>query len=114
VWTFVVSAPTAAPEGESLADAGILRLHGIAPNPLASGVAQIRFALARDARLSLRVVDVSGRAVATLADRALTAGEHSAAWDGRDARGTRVAAGVYFVRLEAAGVVCTRKITVLD
>jgi hypothetical protein len=34
-------------------------------------------------------------------------------WDGRDSSGREVAAGVYFVRLEAAGVNETKKITLL-
>ncbi|MGQ0722813.1 MAG: VPS10 domain-containing protein [Candidatus Eiseniibacteriota bacterium] len=114
LWTFDVSAPTAAPEGESLADAGVVRLDGVAPNPLAAGDARVRFALSRDAPVSLRIFDVSGRVVVTLVDGARPAGEHIETWDGRDAGGTRVAAGVYFVRLEAAGIVRTRKVAVLD
>ena len=34
---------------------------------------------------------------------ALAAGEHVAAWDGRDERGRAVPCGLYFVRLVAAG-----------
>ena len=45
-----------------------------------------------------------------LAQRIETAGAHSAAWNGRDASGSRVPAGVYFVRLEAAGQVQSQKI----
>jgi hypothetical protein len=34
-----------------------------------------------------------------LADAVQSAGRHVASWDGRDARGARLPAGVYFVRL---------------
>ena len=44
-----------------------------------------------------------GRLVRTLVDGARSAGEHVARWDGRDGSGAPAAAGVYFVRLEAAG-----------
>jgi hypothetical protein len=34
-------------------------------------------------------------------DRELPAGLHTAVWDGRDATGNEVSAGIYFYRLEA-------------
>jgi outer membrane protein assembly factor BamB len=52
----------------------------------------------------LEIYDVAGRHVRTLLDAPLAAGEHRVAWDGRDARGREVGAGIYFVRLEAEGV----------
>jgi hypothetical protein len=71
------------------------------PNPTA-GPAAIEFALGgadRDAVLT--VVDVAGRVVWRQALGGFTAGHHALAWDGRDARGVRVPAGVYFARLAA-------------
>jgi hypothetical protein len=82
---------------------------GIRPNPFRSG-AEIRFGLARPARTRLLVVDVAGRAVRTLVDRDMGAGEHGLAWDGRDARGCEAAPGIYFVRLAAGDVEETRKL----
>jgi len=38
---------------------------------------------------------------------------HRLAWDGADAGGRRVAAGVYFARLQAAGVSLVEKVTVV-
>jgi hypothetical protein len=40
------------------------------------------------------------------------AGAHTAAWDTRDSRAEKVAAGVYFVRLVADGEVRTLKLLV--
>jgi hypothetical protein len=113
LWTYDVSAPTATGDLAGAVGSAVT-LRPVAPNPLAEGVATIRFALPRSAPVSLRVVDVRGRAVATLAEGELPAGEHALSWDGRDARGARVAAGVYFVRLQADDVVRTRKVAVLD
>ena len=45
--------------------------------------------------------DVTGRRVATLANGTLPAAEYSRAWNGRDAAGNAVGAGVYFYRLTA-------------
>jgi hypothetical protein len=75
------------------------RVLGVFPNP-AYGPASIEFALGgadRDAVLT--VVDVTGRVVWRQAVGGYTPGHHAVAWDGRDARGVRVPAGVYFARL---------------
>jgi flagellar hook assembly protein FlgD len=59
------------------------------------------------------VYDASGARVATLVDARLPAGRHRARWNGADGRGARVASGVYFCRLEAAGEERTRKLVLL-
>jgi hypothetical protein len=43
----------------------------------------------------------------------MPAGFHTAVWDGRDDSGRRVAAGIYFYRLETAGAVLHRKMLAL-
>jgi hypothetical protein len=59
------------------------------------------------------VHDASGGRVALLLDRVLPAGAGQAAWDGRDAAGRRVAAGVYLCRLQVADRVLSRKMTLV-
>jgi flagellar hook assembly protein FlgD len=75
------------------------------PNPVQPSTlaTEIRFELAEPAWIALRLYDVAGRSVRTLVDGTFAAGEHLARWDGRDERGHRVAAGVYFYRLDADG-----------
>ncbi|MBI4726630.1 hypothetical protein HY768_05325 [candidate division TA06 bacterium] len=41
------------------------------------------------------------------------AGEHNTTWDGRDETGKRVAGGLYFYRLNAAGISNVRKLVLL-
>lgn len=84
-------------------------LYAPSPNPTAERC-EVRFEVPREAPVSLRVFDVSGRRVRTLAARPFAAGAHSVAWDGRDDAGERAGSGVYFVRLEAAGHVATEKV----
>jgi flagellar basal-body rod modification protein FlgD len=72
------------------------------------------FALPRAGRVRLDVVDVQGRHVRTLVDGDRAAGTYRAAWDGRDGNGRAVPAGVYFVRLDAAGERASRKVAMLD
>lgn len=49
--------------------------------------------------IELRIYDVSGRFIRTLADGDLGSGAHTVAWDGQDENGNDVSTGVYFVQL---------------
>jgi hypothetical protein len=82
------------------------------PNP-AKGPTQIGFQLDRESPVTLKVVDISGRVVRTVASGSMPAGPHSAEWDGTDENGNAVPAGIYLYRLEAPGQRADRKITVL-
>jgi len=68
------------------------------PNPF-NPATELRYRLAREGHVTLTVFDLSGRRVRTLVDGVQTAGAHVATWDGRDATGRLVPAGVYFGRL---------------
>ena len=74
-----------------------------APNPF-SLTTTVVFTLARDERVDVDVLDVSGRRVRRLVSGSLSAGEHRAAWDGRDDAGSSVRAGVYLTRVRAGNV----------
>jgi hypothetical protein len=75
-------------------------LGAIGPNPFRSSM-QIGFAIAHRQRVDLVVYDVQGREVFALArGRTFEAGRQSLRWDGRDAAGHAVGAGVYFVNLK--------------
>ena len=67
-----------------------------------AGDARIRFGIATTDRVRIRMYDVTGRLVRTLADRSFNAGEYDLAWDGADDAGARAPRGVYFARLEYA------------
>jgi hypothetical protein len=83
------------------------------PSP-ARGPVSITFTLAYAAFVSLSVHDVAGRRLATLADSRLEAGAHEARWDGLDALGQRVPAGVYFATLRAGGRVLGRTTVLIE
>ncbi len=68
-----------------------------------SGNATIRFGVEATGRARLRLYDVTGRLVRTLADKTYQGGqEYSVLWDGRDDGGNQVARGVYFARIDYA------------
>ena len=59
--------------------------------------------------------DAQGRRVRSLLDGEVRApGRHVLRWNGEDEAGTRTRAGIYFVRVEAGGVVRTRSVIRLE
>jgi hypothetical protein len=91
-----------------------------APNPFAPArgeQARIQYALARAARVTIRIYDFASRPVLTLIEDAPREGGqvHGENWDGRDRDGERVANGIYFYRLELDnGRRAFGKVVVLD
>jgi hypothetical protein len=72
----------------------------VGPNPV-TGATRVSYALARAGAASLNIYDATGRRVRNLVSGLLKAGVYAANWDGRDAGGRPVPAGVYYVRLSA-------------
>lgn len=82
------------------------------PNPLHQQTT-ISYQLASPANVSLKVYNINGQLIKTLASEFKPAGYHSVAWDGKDNAGKKVVAGVYLYRMDAGGYSETRKLTVL-
>jgi hypothetical protein len=87
-------------------------LSAAVPNPFHRATT-IRFALPENGPATLRVFNVSGQLVKTLVTAPMERGDHSVRWDGRDATGLRLSSGVYFYRLDSAGLTKTRKTLLL-
>ena len=86
------------------------------PLPLISPVretARISFEVSAEGPVSMCVYDVAGRHIRTLVEANLPAGDHIAAWDGRDDRGFQSASGVYFLRLESLSDAVVRKVVLM-
>ncbi len=89
-----------------------LRIGSVFPNPFNASTT-IRFSLPSTGRVTLAVYDVTGRKVRDLVEGSLPAGDHSVAWNGRDAFGRQVSSGVYFTRLVFGKNAASRKILFL-
>lgn len=61
----------------------------------------------------LRVYDAAGQMVRELLNTTVAPGHHRVSWDGRADGGERVGSGVYFYRLEGAGLATARSMTLL-
>lgn len=77
------------------------------PNPF-NGSTVIEYALVRESHVTLKVYGVDGALVATLVDGMKGPGLHSVEFDSGD-----LPSGVYFCRMEAGGVVQTRKMVLV-
>lgn len=105
-----VADATSAPSGPLLGQPG---LRSVSPNPL-RGQTTISYVVSQPGLpTKLTVHSVDGRQVARLADGPSRAGLFEAVWNGRDAQGSPVASGVYFVVAEIDGRRTSRKVTVL-
>jgi hypothetical protein len=82
------------------------------PNPFKPDT-YIVYALGRDTQVALKVFDVEGRLIRTLASGQERAGTHRVRWDGKDSRNRAVAPGIYLYRLETPGAVLSKKMVLL-
>ena len=89
------------------------RLGDSYPNPFNPAVVLPLELATAAAGASLTVYDVLGRRVRQVWDGPLGAGSHQFVWDGRDAAGREVAAGVYVYQVEVDGRVEAKKTTKL-
>ena len=72
------------------------------PNPFARRTT-VKLAVPRAAEGAVRVYDVQGKEVRTLAQGLFEPGERVIEWDGRDASGDMAGAGIYFVAAQVGG-----------
>lgn len=108
-WGLGCGLPEAAAPAEAARGAG---LGPVQPNPFRQGTA-IEYCLPADtdpSSLSAGIFDAAGHAIRALVPEARDAGRGVLRWDGRDAGGARMPAGIYFCRLKAGSVISTRAI----
>jgi hypothetical protein len=81
------------------------------PNP-STGAGRIRYVVRPEEAgqaVMVQIFDVGGRRIRTLAERPGSAGSHAVRWDGRDALGRPVPAGVYSFRVLVGRRISTAK-----
>jgi hypothetical protein len=85
------------------------------PNPF-NPVTTIGFTVPgqNETRVVLLIHNIRGRLVRILIDEALSPGERTVVWDGRNERGEKVPSGVYLYTLRSGGSVVSRKMTVIE
>lgn len=69
------------------------------PNPFSNSTI-ISYSLSQSQNLSLKIFDLQGRLICTLADEVMSAGPYSISWDARDENRNAVSTGIYFLKMQ--------------
>jgi hypothetical protein len=85
----------------------------VSPNPVVTDT-RISFVLPARVSVSLRVFDLAGRLVSTIAQGSMTAGAHEARWNVPGEASRKLSAGVYLVDLRAGAEHTAARVTVLE
>ena len=78
------------------------------PNPFNS-TAVIEYFLPADADVTIRLIDLSGRTVSTLADSRMWGGWHRCALSAEN-----ISVGIYFIRLQSGGITVSQKLVLVE
>jgi hypothetical protein len=97
---------------KGIAKADKFELSANYPNPF-NLKTTISFAIKTDAKVSLKVYNVSGQYVKTLVDETMSAGSYTTTWDGTNYAGEVVSSGIYFYKMIAGGFSSTQKMVLL-
>jgi len=97
---------------DELNSGDLVRIWPFRPNPMVDN-STINYSLSQGGQVAVRILDATGRMVRDLFDGSLRAGNYDVMWDGLNAAGQRVPAGVYFAHVAVNGNQETRQITVL-
>jgi hypothetical protein len=99
-------------DGSGVASSLVADVISLYPNPAKNGSIKLRFSLSNSARIKGGVFDLLGNKVEGVlldgSDRQFTAGSHEIECDTR-----ALAAGVYYLRLDHAGEILTKKFSVV-
>ena len=87
-------------------------LHQIMPNP-GRGNIEIRFSVAEETDVKIKVYDVTGRRIKTIVSERFKPGIYSMRWDGKDYNNNKLPSGIYFIRMETEKFRKTRKVVIL-
>jgi hypothetical protein len=88
------------------------RLHAGYPNPFRDHTT-VGFDVPRPGRVMIRVYDVRGARVRTLADNRVPAGSSHVEWDGLNDRGRPAPTGIYFIQMDFQGITHKQKLVLL-
>ncbi len=89
-----------------------LLLYAPKPNP-AKRIVMLKYAVPRQEKISLVIYDIVGRQARTITDKIHKPGFYTQTWDGKDARGRELSAGIYFCLLKDDEKILTKKVVLV-
>ena len=87
-------------------------LYQNSPNPF-NPQTRIRFDLKENAPVSLEIYNMKGQKVKQLINSQISAGQHSAIWNGKDDNDKTVSSGIYFYKFKTGNYQATKKMLLL-
>ncbi|GAH71321.1 unnamed protein product, partial [marine sediment metagenome] len=84
----------------------------ISPNPTHSRVT-IQYNLPTNSKVSVRILDITGRVIKTIYEGDKKAGNYKFVWDGTTDKGVKVPSGSYFCKIKTGETSLTKKITLI-
>jgi hypothetical protein len=91
----------------------VLALNQPFPNPARTRL-HIAYALPRQTRVTLKLYDIAGKLVTTLANGEQKPGYYNLTWNRQDAKGRSCACGIYFCTMQAENQRFSRKVVLTD
>jgi len=82
------------------------------PNPF-NPETTIRFSTKEAGQVRLSIYNLKGQLIRNLVDENKAAGQHRVIWNGKDDRGSNVASGIYFYRMDATNYSATKKMMLM-
>jgi hypothetical protein len=82
------------------------------PNPFNPSTT-IKYSVKNTCNVQIKIYNQLGQEVYVLVNEQKPAGEHNVTWDGKDAKGNKLASGIYYYRLTAGKQVDTKKMLYL-
>jgi flagellar hook assembly protein FlgD len=79
------------------------------PNPFSENV-KIKLNITRNSQAFIDVYNIANTKVISLLSESITPGNYEMTWDGKDAAGNRVPAGIYLLQVNINGIKATKKV----
>jgi len=112
-WISVIEWDTGVKEMTTIPLSDKTMLRSITPNPFKK-TTDIRYQIADISNVEMKIYDITGRLVKDLSEQLSAIGyQSSVKWDGTDAEGIHVGAGIYFVEMRTDSYCTTEKILYL-
>jgi len=81
------------------------------PNPFSNST-NVSFSLTQTEKVSIRIFDIAGRLVKTLANAEMKVGTHQLSWNAKDEKQSKVGSGIYFLKMQLGNYSEIKKLVV--
>ena len=109
----ISSASTSVGDGTYAEVSPICTFYKNYPNPF-NRTTTISFSLHGPSYVELNIFNVTGKKIKSLESGRLQAGDHCLSWNGKDDADQNVSTGIYIIRLQAGGMIQSKKMSLIN